>query len=70
MRTCFEIIPMDQASDLHVLCYLTGRITSPVGGYVITITIFRQHPKRENLARATLSRKPNSLEDRGISGGV
>ena len=35
---------MDQALSLRVLCYLTGRIASPVGAYVITITILRWNP--------------------------
>jgi hypothetical protein len=54
---------MDQAPGLQVLCYLTGRIASPVGAYVITITIFRQDLSLGNLARATSSREPDSLEN-------
>jgi hypothetical protein len=30
---------------VSVLCYLAGRIASPVGAYVITITIFRSGSK-------------------------
>jgi hypothetical protein len=44
-HTCFGSIPMDQALDLRVLCYLAGRIASPVGANVITITIFRSGSK-------------------------
>jgi hypothetical protein len=61
---------MDQAPGLPVLCYLTGRIASPVGANVITITIFRQDPSLGHLARTTSSWELDSLEDQDISGGV
>jgi hypothetical protein len=37
-HTCFGSSPMDLAPGLQVLCYLTGRVTSPVRD-VITIII-------------------------------
>jgi hypothetical protein len=38
-HTCLGSNPMDPTPGLRVLFYLTGRVASPVGAYVITVII-------------------------------
>jgi hypothetical protein len=44
--------PNEEGTRSTVLCYLIGRITSPIAAYVITITIFIWGPSLEKLARS------------------
>ena len=55
--------PNGSGTGSTVLFYLAERITSLVGAYVITITIFRQDPSIGNLARDTSSQKLDILEN-------
>jgi hypothetical protein len=64
---------MDQAPGLQVLCYLTGRIASPVGAYVTTVKYFQTRSKPRESSKATSSGKSltiDNLEDWDISGGI